>query len=280
MRMRSGFVGLAVVVCLLACAGPAIGAEGAPMNNQDVIKLVKAKLPEKTVLMAVQSATPNFDTSADGIIKLTAAGVPNAVVQAVIKAQSGGGEGAASVPSGSASLAPHLDKGAFNPEEVILVDSGQQTAMKYLVPTTHSGARALGFGGYATYAVLRGTEAHQRTHSDLPSFIVEVPERAQTESYVTIAHLAVRRNGTREIMVGGGYVTFESSIAHDRIVPFKSEKLSDQSRAQSGFILYEVTPEKTLPAGEYAVILDNSAAPVVGFFSHVTSSYFDFGVGG
>lgn len=277
MRLSSsGLVGLLAVVC----SSLAFGGEGRPMTNQDVIKMVRAKLPEKTIVMTVESATPDFDTSADGVIKLTSAGVPNAVVQAVIKAQSGDKEAGMSVATASGLAGAHSSNGAFNPEEVILLEGGKQTVMKYLVPTTHSGARALGFGGFATYAVLHGTAAHERAQTSRPSFIVEVPERAQPESYVTIANLAVRRNGTREIMVAGGYVTMESGIAHDRIVAVESEKLADQSRAQSGFILYKVTPAKALPPGEYAVVLFNSAVPVAGYFSNVSASYFDFGVNG
>jgi hypothetical protein len=277
--MRYSILGLLTLLgAQFALACLAFGAEG--MTNQDVIKMVRAKLPEKTIVMTIESANPNFDTSADGVIKLTSSGVPNAVVQAVIKAQSGDKDASMSVSVASGTPGPHLNKGAFDPEEVILVEGDRQSAMKYLVPTTRSGARALGFGGFASYAVLHGTSAHQRAQTNRPSFIVEVPERSQPESYVTVANLAVRKNGTREIMVAGGYMTMESGIAHDRIVAIDSEKLTDQSRAQSGFVLYKVTPSQPLPAGEYAVVLYNSAVPVAGYFSNVSASYFDFGVNG
>ena len=48
--------------------------------------------------------------------------------------------------------------------------------------------------------------------------MVEVPENAQPESYVTLVNFAVRRNNTREVLVGGGYVTYETGIHRDRIV--------------------------------------------------------------
>lgn len=168
--------------------------------------------------------------------------------------------------------------GAYSPEEVIMVEGDQKTAMRYLTPTMHTGARALGFGGAATYAVLNGRAARLRAKGNQPSFLVEVPSNAQPESYATIANFAVRRNGSREVLIGGGYVTYESGIHRDRIVEVNSEALPDQSKAQPGFVLYSMTPVKPLNAGEYAVVFYNSTVHVAGFFEGGHDSYFDFGV--
>ncbi len=65
-----------------------------PMTNQDVIKILQAKLSEQTITMAVRAANPGFDTSADGLVKLSTAGVPEGVIKAMIEAK-GGGTGSA-----------------------------------------------------------------------------------------------------------------------------------------------------------------------------------------
>ena len=56
----------------MACAicDPAAASDDKPMTNQDVINMVKAQLPESTIVMEIQSAKPAFDTSANGLIKL------------------------------------------------------------------------------------------------------------------------------------------------------------------------------------------------------------------
>ena len=45
-----------------------------------------------------------------------------------------------------------------------------------------------------------------------------------------------------------------------------------------GNILYTVTPDAPLKAGEYAVVTYNSQIPVAGWFAGGFDSYFDFGV--
>lgn len=54
------------------------------MNNEAVIKLVKAGLSEDLIITTVNSAAGAYDTSADGIIALKAAGVSDKVVSAIV----------------------------------------------------------------------------------------------------------------------------------------------------------------------------------------------------
>jgi outer membrane lipoprotein SlyB len=59
-------------------------ALAAPMTNDDVIKMVKGGLGEATVIQAIKSGEPGFDTSADGLIKLKQGGVSDKVIQEII----------------------------------------------------------------------------------------------------------------------------------------------------------------------------------------------------
>lgn len=267
---------LAVALALLAClVQPALAADAKPMSNQDVINMVKAKLPADTVVMAVKAAQPNFDTSADGLIKLQSAGVPADVIEAVIATQGGGGSSNAAAPAGGMHAAP---AGGWNPEEIILVDGGERIPMRYLTPQMRSAVRALGYGGMAQYAVLRGNRASLRLKSNQPEFLLAVPNNAQPDSYFTLVTMAVRKNNSREIMVGGGYMSYSSGVATDRVISTVSEKLADQSAAPKGFITYRIKVAAQLPPGEYAVVLYNSQIRTVGFFASGLDSYYDFGV--
>lgn len=269
---------MTVFALLLAglVAQPTIAGEAKPMTNKDVVKMVQAKLPTDTIVMAVKAAKPDFDTSADGLIELKGAGVPADVIEAVIASQSGGG---AAVPKASQPAAgPAPMAGGWNPEEIILIDAGERTPMRYLTPQMRSAVRALGYGGMAQYAVLRGVRASLRLKSTQPEFLLAVPSNAQPDSYFTLVSLAVRKNNSREIMVGGGYMSYSSGVATDRIVATTSERSSDQSAAPEGFVTYHIKAASPLPAGEYAVVLYNSQIRTVGYFASGLDSYYDFGV--
>jgi hypothetical protein len=72
------------------------------MNNNDVIKMVKAELDDETVILAINSAkSGEFDTSANGLVELKNKGVSQKVIQAILKKQSD-----ASAPAAESAPAP------------------------------------------------------------------------------------------------------------------------------------------------------------------------------
>lgn len=251
-----------------------IAVDAKPMTNQDVVNMVRAELPESTMLMAIRAARPEFDTSADGLIKLKSAGVPQGIIETMITVQGGGSSSMSTLGNTRTAVAA----GSWNPEEVILLDGEERVPMRYLTPQMRSAMRALGFGGVAQYAVLRGTHASLRLKSRQPEYLLAVPSNAQAESYYTIVSLAIRKNNSREIMVGGGYMAYSTGVATDRIVATTSEKLSDQSTALENFVLYRIKVSQPMPSGEYAFVLYNSQVKTIGFFTSGLDSYYDFGV--
>jgi hypothetical protein len=253
-------------------------ASAATITNADVIKLLEAQMPESVILQSIATSTTKFDTSATALIGLKNKGASPAVLNAVISPKS---LTAAAAPAGAAAPAARAmpaASNAINPEEAIVVQNGQETPMQYLTAQMRTAARALGFGGVATYASLTGTKAARRLPGEGFEFIVSVPKNAQVAGYVTIASFAVRNNGTREVSTGGGYMSYSSGIAKDRVVAITSEQLPDQSRAKEGFVLYKVKPEKALPSGEYALVFYTAEVRVAGFFAQAANSFYDFGV--
>ncbi len=259
-----------------------LSIHAAAMTNADVVKMVNAKLDDGVILSAMQNSENKFDASPDGLIALSNAKVPAPIIEAIIKRVSSSSAPAPSqtttttTPTPAASATTNL----YSPNEVIMLDGNKTISMQYITPGVRTAARAFGLGGVATYSVLRGTAANTRTANPQPSFLVSVPERAQPESYVTIAHFAVRRNDSREVLIGGGYMSYSTGITKDRVVNCTSEKANDQSRAQKGFVIYKLTPRGHLAPGEYAVILYTAemSQMVSGWFSGGGNSYFDFGV--
>lgn len=263
--IRSCLLGLCLA--LLAATGTA-RAESAPLTNADVIKMIEAGLATSTIELTVRTAASDFDTSPTELIALSKAGVPQSVVEAMIAADA----------RGSAGNAPADGANRINPEEIVMVDGDTRHDMRYAVAQIRSAARAMGFGGVGTYAVLNGPKARLRITNRRPSFEIAVPGNAQPEGYLTLASFATRRNDTREVSIGGGYISYSTGIHRDRIIPTTGERLADQSGAPEGFSIYRITPDVDLAPGEYALVTYNSQVRVMGFFASGNDSYFDFGV--
>ncbi|RNF30428.1 hypothetical protein NM04_12605 [Massilia aurea] len=246
-------------------------ALAAQIGNADVIKLLGAGMPEEVVLQAIEAGNGKFDTSANALIALKAKGATPNILKAILAAATSGEK-----PS-SAAQAKSSSSSSYNPEEITLVLDGQSSSLQYIIPQTRTAARALGFGGMATYATLSGEKAQRRIAGN-PEFIVSVPRNAQANNYLTLANFAVRNNGTREVMTGGGYMSYSSGINKSRVVPVTIEPLADQSAARDGFILHKITPVSPMVKGEYALVLYTGEMRTSGFFTQAANSYFDFGV--
>lgn len=257
-----------IVVTALICMAFAASALADTVTNTDLLKMLDAKLPESVVLQVIGSKTNQFDTSPDALIKLQKRGASPAVLQAVL-----GNGGARTTPSKVTA-----NNGGLNAEEVILAQGGVEETMQYIVPNMRTAARAFGFGGIATYAALPGPNAVRRLAGDGIEFIVSVPKNAQAVSYISLANFAIRKNGTREVATGGGYMSYSSGITKDRVVSIDIEAMNDQSRAPEGFVLHKVMPAKTVAPGEYALVLYTSEVHSVGILSPATNSFYDFGV--
>jgi len=61
----------------------------APLNNKDVVALVKAGLTADIIVAKIKASRTNFDTSATALQELKAAEVPDAVILAMVQAPTG-----------------------------------------------------------------------------------------------------------------------------------------------------------------------------------------------
>lgn len=72
-----------------------------PLTNDDVIAMVKKKLPESVIVSAIQTGPARFDTSSNELIRLNAAGVTEKELNAIMAA-SGTGNAKQSAPDSAA----------------------------------------------------------------------------------------------------------------------------------------------------------------------------------
>lgn len=287
--MRCMFIKYSGLLLLVFTLLNPVDVFGAKMTNNDVIKLVKAGMSEDLIVNLIAKSDAAFDTSTNAVIMLSKKGVSQRIISAMITS---GNEGTISNPKAKdQSLTPQKE-GAMNglkaggqsgvqkinPEEVVFFDNGQEKTMAYIIPETRTAARALGFGGVATYTVMRGDHAQLRTTDKTPSFLVSVPKNVQPNSYMTLASFMLRKNESREVLVGGGFMSYSTGIHPDRIMPIIFEKMDDQSRATKDFVVYKVISKNPLAPGEYALLLYTKEVRTAGFFAHGANTCFDFGV--
>ena len=88
---------------IAACCLCGFAAEKKPLTNADVIKMVKAELPESTILMAIQANPSQFDSSVDALLDLKTNGVPPAIMEAMLKSSASAAPGA---PATEAAIPP------------------------------------------------------------------------------------------------------------------------------------------------------------------------------
>jgi hypothetical protein len=76
---------LLCVLCLLLFAPHVWGQNSSrPLTNADIVRLVKASIPDDTVVLAIQHGKCNFDTSPDALISLSREGVSKKVLDAML----------------------------------------------------------------------------------------------------------------------------------------------------------------------------------------------------
>jgi hypothetical protein len=95
-------------------------AAPAPMTNQDVIKLVKAKISEDLIIAKIKKSKTRFDVSVDGLVALKEAGVSDSLI-AVMMDPSAPAAPPPAPPAAPASAAPApsaAPKPAFPPSNV------------------------------------------------------------------------------------------------------------------------------------------------------------------
>ncbi len=71
------------LVLAMLCAAVSAAATKS-LTNSEVIKMVKAELPDSTVILAIQNSPGDFDLSPDALIQLKASGVSAKVIEAML----------------------------------------------------------------------------------------------------------------------------------------------------------------------------------------------------
>lgn len=112
--MKRSIASVVAAIGLLMIGSYALAQDKAkPLTNDDVIGMVKAELPEDTIIAAIGSQSTDFDISAQALLKLKKEGVSSRIMDAMMAAASKG-RAATATPMTAAS-APVITSGAEIP---------------------------------------------------------------------------------------------------------------------------------------------------------------------
>jgi hypothetical protein len=242
------FLGLIVGVFLPARAH---AQAGAPMTNDDVIKMVQAKLPDAVVVAKIKSSTCKFDTSADTLIKLKQVGVSDAVLQAMAESGTGSAK-----PGGSAaaSSGPTPAPGGLPTEIGVYFKKGDEwVEVQPEVVNWKTGGvmKSLATGGLVKGDVnghINGPLSHNSVRTPL-EFLVYVPEGVAITEY-QLLRLREGKDAREFRTVTGGVMHVSGGATRD-LVPFESQKLASRT--------FSITLPN-LSAGEYGFLPPGAVA--------------------
>ena len=218
------------------------------LNNDSVIKLIKAGLTEDLIVSTINGSPGSYDTSADGIIALKTAGASDKVVSAIVMKASGAAPAPAATSNG---LPAGID-------EVGVYYQDKTGAWVALMPEVVNFKTGGFLKSLATDGIVKGDinghiqGPHAKTTLTLPiTFAVYVSEGVAITEYQL---LRLRESGgnSREFRsVTGGVIHSSGGAARD-LVEFESKKIAPR--------VYQITLKQDAGKGEYGLLPPGSVS--------------------
>jgi hypothetical protein len=104
--MRIALRSLAVILTFVTVFASAQSQKKPPLTNQDIVRMVKDKFADSTIVKAIEANHTAFDLSATALIALKDSGVSRTVIEAMLSAGSPKGADAAAQPKATAGKQP------------------------------------------------------------------------------------------------------------------------------------------------------------------------------
>lgn len=283
----------AILAAVLLAICPLLFAQQ-PLNNDSVIKLVKAGLSEDLIVSTINGSAGTYDTSAEGLIALKQASVSDKVVTAIVLKASGSSAPASGAAPATAAPGANPDDPAAAHEAGIYIYSDSAPArskMTMLEPNVYTQGKTGGvFASAMTYgiakvkmkAVLRGAHANARVSDPQPVFYFYFEETGaglshatgifggtSTPNEYTLLHFDVK-GATRETIIGQANA-FGASGGTDN----KAVTSFTYTKLRPG--VYKVILNAALQPGEYGFISSGGSVGIGPMGSTTNSRVFDFG---
>lgn len=226
---------IAAVTFLLLVAFNAAVAQK-PMTNADVIALVKANLPEDTIVKVIQQSPCNFDLSTQSLTNLTNQQVPEKVIKAMQAKVALPSQAGTAVMPGMPGWVQYKGAKGLVPLDTALLTGG----------ASGSGAGVIinPFARVKEFYVYHGAHARVQISESTPTFILSNAARVRPDT-IYLARLE-QKEDTRRLQMGNvGLGGSDSGIPKKSRVEVNITQLPDDSLS--------VTPAHALADGEYLI---------------------------
>lgn len=232
---RSRIPGILVFTALVALAGLALGsgpsAAQEALTNDDIVKLVKGGLPEGVIIQKIRSSPRQFDTSADGLIKLKSAGVPDKVIEAMVAPAAL----AATPPPAAASAGP----------AIVHLVGGQQKPLKGVYGNMEMKVHP--FGGSRQEVVLLENRAQYRITEQEPVFFSANPDH----QWILVRLKPGKRDRNLPMSKNSGMWNYGGHTFRHGVDPKYAIKLVTEPGPNGGM---KIKTEEPLKPGEYGFV--------------------------
>jgi hypothetical protein len=219
-----------LLLMLIALLAGATAAAGETLQNQDVVRMAALKLGDQIVIAKIESVDVAFDTRPEALADLMKAGVSDAVMAAMVRAQSG--------PRGHEPPAAGSAIAGLGAGEMYLAGAEQASPMVGVKVTSEYSSRKdwipFGSGASETFFFIDGTSSATRADAS-PRFFSRLPP-----DRVRLVSLGLHKRSNDR------YVVFSGSRS-ERVIALQARPV------EAG--VFELTVAQPLPAGEYALLV-------------------------
>lgn len=245
------------------------------LTNESVLKLHAAGLPAEVIIAKIRSTQTKFDTSVDGLVALSEAGLAKEVIAEMTGSSASPSSGSQEVVvRQGASMAPNVAaQYAGTPCESPGIFVQADDALREIDPTTYtqgkSGSGVLasltyGIKSVKSRAVIQGTTSNTRIPSGSPSFYFCFEETETGLSYETkgatnpseflLVQFDVNHKKRHRHFVAGKFNVWAGATSG---APPKALRETSYEKIKPG--VYRVTPRAILASGEYGFYYAGSA---------------------
>lgn len=219
------------------------------LNNDAVIKLVKAGLAEDLIVTTINASPGNYDTSANGLIALKSAGASDKIVAAVVLKASGAVPGAppasnaigssttTGIPAGVDSVGVYYQgsSGSWQEVNAEVVNFKTGGAVKHLA--------SLGTVKGDVNGMIAGTRSHLELKIPA-SFVFYVPEGRSPGEY-QLLRLHVNKDNREFRSTTGGFVHEKGGAQRD-MVDYTPKKIAPR--------VYQIVVGGEVGSGEFGFL--------------------------
>nr|WP_121271676.1 hypothetical protein [Pedobacter schmidteae] len=228
--MKKTIYALTVAASMMLASS--VQAQTETLTNKTVTDLIKAGLEKSVIITTINNAPARFDVSANGLIALKNAKVPNEIITAMVEKSSGvstGTSGASSSGKGKPSILNHPHFGNQPLEKVTA-----QISTKI---------RGLGYGGTDVQYQLDGEAAKVRVPAGSPEVSFTINTGNGTVPSLTLYKAEVKK-GSRIAITAKGRLTGMKA----------SKNMISCNSSDLGNGVIKLSPAVKLEKGEYVFI--------------------------